>query len=39
MSGEADFLRRLRAMVADPAARGLMDDAARAGRRPASNWS
>jgi len=28
MSGEADFLRRLRAMVADPAARGLMDDAA-----------
>lgn len=28
MSGEADFLRRLRAMVADPAARGLMDDTA-----------
>lgn len=28
MSGEADFLRRLRAMVADPAARGLIDDAA-----------
>ena len=28
MSGEADFLRRLRAMVVDPAARGLMDDAA-----------
>lgn len=28
MTGEADFLRRLRAMVADPAARGLMDDAA-----------
>ena len=28
MSSEADFLRRLRAMVADPAARGLMDDAA-----------
>jgi len=28
MSAEADFLRRLRAMVSDPAARGLMDDAA-----------
>jgi thiamine-monophosphate kinase len=28
MSREADFLRRLRAMVVDPAARGLMDDAA-----------
>ncbi len=28
MSGEADFLRRLRALVRDPAARGLMDDAA-----------
>lgn len=28
MSGEADFLRRLRAMASDPAARGLMDDAA-----------
>jgi thiamine-monophosphate kinase len=28
MSGEADFLRLLRAMVADPAARGLMDDVA-----------
>jgi len=28
MSVEADFLRRLRAMVVDPAARGLMDDAA-----------
>jgi thiamine-monophosphate kinase len=28
MSGEADFLRRLRAMAVDPAARGLMDDAA-----------
>jgi len=28
MSGEADFLRRLRAMVSHPAARGLMDDAA-----------
>ncbi|MBO9575636.1 MAG: thiamine-phosphate kinase [Sphingobium sp.] len=28
MSGEADFLRRLRAMVADPAARGLADDVA-----------
>jgi len=28
MSSEADFLRRLRGMVADPAARGLMDDAA-----------
>lgn len=28
MSREADFLRRLRAMVADPAARDLMDDAA-----------
>ncbi len=28
MSGEADFLRRLRAMARDPAARGLMDDAA-----------
>ncbi len=28
LTGEADFLRRLRAMVADPAARGLMDDAA-----------
>jgi len=28
MSGEADLLRRLRAMVSDPAARGLMDDVA-----------
>lgn len=28
MSGEADFLRQLRAMVRDPAARGLRDDAA-----------
>jgi len=28
MSGEADFLRRLKAMVTDPAARGLADDAA-----------
>jgi len=28
MSGEADFLRRLGAMVTDPAARGLMDDVA-----------
>lgn len=28
MSGEADFLRRLRALVRDPAARGFLDDAA-----------
>lgn len=28
MSGEADFLARLRALVRDPAARGLLDDAA-----------
>ena len=28
MSGEADFLRRLKRMATDPAARGLMDDAA-----------
>lgn len=28
MSGEADFIRRLRAMVSDPVARGLLDDAA-----------
>jgi thiamine-monophosphate kinase len=28
MSSEADFLRRLRAMVGDPAARGLLDDVA-----------
>jgi thiamine-monophosphate kinase len=28
MSGEADFLRRLKLLATDPAARGLMDDAA-----------